>query len=98
MEEELGKLTLILTKRKTVKFSNFIYWAHFLQGFRLVSISAKSPAQRTRTKRRKSRSKAGAPEVQVRNWSASLPSTNDLLCLSFSPFFGKDTFALRSGF
>ena len=42
MEEELGKLTLTLTKRKTVKFSNFIYWAHFFQVFRLVSISAKS--------------------------------------------------------
>ena len=72
MEEELGKLTLTLTKRKTVKFSDFIYWAHFLQVFRLVSISAKSPEQRTCTERQKSTSKAGAPEVQVRNWSASL--------------------------
>ena len=97
MEEELGKLTLTLTNRKTVKFSNFIYWAHFLQVFRLVSISAKSPAQRTCMERQESRSKAEAPGVQVRNWSASLPS-NDLFCLSFSPFFDKDTFALRSGF
>ena len=88
MEEELGKLTLTLTKRKTVKFSNFIYWLHFLQVFRLVSISAKSPAQRTRTERQKSKSETGAPRY---------PS-NDLFCLSFSPFFGKDTFALRSGF
>ena len=88
MEEELGKLTLTLTKRKTVQFSNFIYWAHFLQVFRLVSISAKSPAQRTCTERQKSRSETGAPRY---------PS-NDLFCLSFSPFFGKDTFALRSGF
>ena len=88
MEEELGKLTLTLTKRKTVKFSNFIYWAHFLQVFRLVSISAKSPAQRTCTERQKSRSETGAPRY---------PS-NDLFCLSFSLFFGKDTFALRSGF
>ena len=88
MEEELGKLTLTLTKRKTVKFSNFIYWVHFLQVLRLVSISAKSPAQRTCTKRQKSRFKTGAPRY----------SSNDLFCLSFSPFFGKDTFALRSGF
>ena len=97
MEEELGKLTLTLTKRKTVKFSNFIYWAHFLQVFRLVSISAKSPAQRCvrsarspgpKLERLKSRSETGAPRY---------PS-NDLFCLSFSPFFGKDTFALRSGF
>ena len=79
MEEELGKLTLTLTKRKTVKFSNFIYWAHFLQVFRLVSISAKSPAQRTCTERQKSRSKAGAPRY---------PS-NDLFCLSFSRFLAK---------
>ena len=75
MEEELGKLTLTLTKRKTVKFSNFIYWAHFLQVFRLVSISAKSPAQRTCTERQKSRSKAGAPEVQVQSWSARSPGS-----------------------
>ena len=88
MEEELGKLTLTLTKRKTVKFSNFVHWVHFLQVFRLVSISAKSPAQRTCTKRQKSRFETGAPRY---------PS-NDLFCLSFSPFFGKDTFALRSGF
>ena len=93
MEEELGKLTLTLTKRKTVKFSNFIYWAHFLQVFRLVSISAKSPAQSARSprpklERQKSRFETGAPRY----------SSNDLFCLSFSPFFGKDTFALRSGF
>ena len=88
MEEELGKLTLTLTKRKTVKFSNFIYWAHFLQVFRLVSISAKSPAQKMCTERQESRSETGAPRY---------PS-NDLFCLSFSPFFGKDTFALGSGF
>ena len=62
MEEELGKLTLTLTKKKTVKFSNFIYWAHFLQFFRLVSISAKSPAQRTKDVH-------GAPGVQVQSWS-----------------------------
>ena len=66
-------LTLTLTKRKTVKFSNFIFWAHFLQVFRLVSISTKCPAQRTCMERQESRSKAGAPGVQVRNWSASLP-------------------------
>ena len=64
MEEELGKLTLTLTKRKTVQFSNFIYWAHFLQVFRLVSISAKSPAQKD---------VYGAPEVQVQSWSARSP-------------------------
>ena len=88
MEEELGKLTLTLTKRKTVKFCNFIYWAHFLQVFRLVSISAKSPAQRTCMERQESRSETGAPRY---------PS-NDLFCLRFGPFFGKDTFALTSGF
>ena len=88
MEEELGKLTLTLTKRKTFKFSNFIYWAHFLQVFRLVSISAKSPAQRTCMERQESKSETGEPRY---------PS-NDLFCLSFSPFFGKDTFALTSGF
>ena len=97
MEEELGKLTLTLTKRKTVKFSNFIYWAHFLQVFRLVSIlpkalhegrvrSARNPGPKL--ERQKSRSETGAPRY---------PS-NDLFCLSFSPFFDKDTFALRSGF
>ena len=98
MEEELNKLTLILTKRKTVKFSNFIYWAHFLQVFRLVSISAKRPC---------TKDAYGAPEVQVQSWSARSPGpkleaprypSNDLFCLSFSPLFDKDTFALRSGF
>ena len=88
MEKELGKLTLTLTKRKTVKFSNFIYWAHFLQVFRLVSISAKSPAKRTCMERQESRSETGASRYPK----------NDLFCLSFRPFFGKDTFALRSGF
>ena len=92
MEEELGKLTLTLTKRKTVKFSNFIYWAHFLQVFRLVSISAKSlhkrrvrsaRSPRPKLERQKSRSETGAPRY----------SSNDLFCLSFSPVFGKDTFA-----
>ena len=97
MEEELGKLTLILTKRKTVKFSNFIYWAHFLQVFRLVSISAKSPAQRTCTKRQKSRSKAGVQKSRSETGAPRYPS-NDLFCLSFKPLFDKDTFALRSGF
>ena len=97
MEEELGKLTLTLTKRKTVKFSNFIYWAHFLQVFRLVSISAKSPAQRTCTERQKSTSKAGAQKSRFKT-EAPRYSSNDLFCLSFSPFFDKDTFALRSGF
>ena len=33
MEKESGKLTLTLTKRKTVKFSNFISWARFLKVF-----------------------------------------------------------------
>ena len=61
MEEESGKLTLALTKRKTVKFSNFISWAHFLQVFRLVTISVKSPAQRTCMECQKSRYEAGAP-------------------------------------
>ena len=88
MEEESGKLTLTLTKRKTVKFSNFISWAHFLHVFRLVSISVKSPAQRTCMERQESRSKAGDPRY---------PS-NDLFRLSFSPFFGKDTFGLTSSF
>ena len=97
MEEELGKLTLTLTKRKTFKFSNFIYWTHFLQVFRLVSISAESPAQRTCMERQESRSKAGAPESRSETGAPRYPG-NDLFCLSFSPFFGKDTFALRSGF
>ena len=66
MEEELDKLTLTLTKRKTVKFSNFIYWAHFLQTFRLVSISVKSPAQKD---------VHGAPGVQVQSWSARSPGS-----------------------
>ena len=88
MEEELGKLTLTLTKRKTVKFFKFIYWAHFLQVFRLVSISVKSPAQRRCMERQKSRSKTGAPRYP----------NNDIFCLSFSPFFGRDTFALTSSF
>ena len=86
--EEVGKLTLTLTKRKTVKFSNFISWAHFLQVFRLVSISVKSPAQRTGMERQESRSEAGAPRY----------SSYDLFCLSFSPFFGEDTFGLTSSF
>ena len=93
MEEELGKLTLTLTKRKTVKFSDVIYWAHFLQVFRIVSISVKSPAWSVRSpgpklERQEYRFETGAP---------SYPS-NDLFCLSFSPFFGKDTFALTSSF
>ena len=88
MEEELDKLTLTLTKRKIVEFSNFISWARFLQVFRLVSISVKSPAQRTCMERQESRSETGAPRF---------PS-NDLFCLSFSPFFGKDTFGLTTSF
>ena len=97
MEEELGKLTLTLTKRKTVKFSNFIYWAHFLQVFRLVSISAKSPAQRTCMKRQKSSPKLERQKSRSETGAPRYPN-NDLSCLSFSPVFGKDTFALRSGF
>ena len=38
--------------------------------------------------RQESRSETGAPRY---------PS-NDLFCLSFSPFFGKDTFGLTSSF
>ena len=38
--------------------------------------------------RQESRSETGAPRY---------PS-NDLFCLSFSPFFGKDTLSLASGF
>ena len=38
--------------------------------------------------RQESRSETGAPRY---------PS-NDLFCLRFGPFFGKDTFALTSGF
>ena len=97
MEEELGKLTLTLTKRKTVKFSILFTGHNFLQVFRLVSISAKSPAQRTCTERQKSTSKAGAQKSRFET-GAPRYSSNDLFCLSFSPFFGKDTFALRSGF
>ena len=88
MEEDSGKLTLTLTKKKSVKSSNFISWAHFLKVFRLVSISVKSPAQRTYMERQESRSEAGAP----RN-----PSS-DLFWLSFSPFFGKNTFGSTSSF
>ena len=88
MEEESGKLTLTLTKKKTDKFSNFIFWAHFLQVSRPVSISVKSPAQRMSMERHESRSEAGAPRY---------PS-NDLFCLSFSPFFGEDTFSLTNSF
>ena len=95
MEEQLGKLTLTLTKRKTVKFSNFIYWAHFLQVFRLVSILPKAlhkgrawSARSPKLERQEFRSETGPPHY---------PS-NDLFCLSFSPFFGRDTFALTSGF
>ena len=47
--------------------------------------------------RHECRSKAGAPGVQVRTGAPRYPS-NDIFCLSFIPFFGKDTFALRSGF
>ena len=57
----MDKLTITLTKKKTVKFFNFICWAHFLQVFRLVSISVKSPAQRTSMERQESRSETGAP-------------------------------------
>ena len=88
MEEESGKLTLTLTKRKTAKGFNFISWAHFLQVFRLVSISVKSPAQRTCLEHQESRSKAGAPRYPG----------NDLFRLSYSPFFGEDTFGLTSSF
>ena len=38
--------------------------------------------------RQETRSETGAPRY---------PS-NDIFCLSFSPFFGKDTFALTSSF
>ena len=48
--------------------------------------SARSPGPKL--ERQKSRSETGA---------SPYPS-NDLFCLSFSLFFGKDTFALRSGF
>ena len=48
--------------------------------------SARSPGPKL--ERQESRSETRAPRY---------PS-NDLFCLSFSPFFGKDTFALRSGF
>ena len=48
--------------------------------------SARSPGPKL--ERQESRSETGAPRY---------PS-NDLVCLSFSPFFGKDTFALTSGF
>ena len=88
MKEESGKLTLTLTKRKTVKFSNFISWAHFLQAFRLVSTSVKSPAQRTCMERQESSFEAGAPRYPG----------NDLLCFSFSPVFGEDTFGLTISF
>ena len=48
--------------------------------------SARSPGPKL--ERQESRSETGAPRY---------PS-NDRFCLSFSLFFGKDTFALRSDF
>ena len=63
MEEELGKLTLTLTKRKTVKFSNFIYWARFA-GFSTSLNFCQKPC---------TKDVHGAPGVQVQSWSARCP-------------------------
>ena len=70
-EGGVGKLTQTLTKRKTVKFSSFILWAHLLQVFRLVSISVKSPAQRTCMERQESRSEAEAPRYPSNDFFGS---------------------------
>ena len=66
MEEELGKLTLTLTKRKTVKFSNFIYWAHFFAGFSTSLNFCQKPC---------TKDVYGAPEVHVQSWSARSPGS-----------------------
>ena len=64
MEEELGKLTLILTKRKTVKFSNFIYWGTLFAGFSTSLNFCQKPCTKDVYE---------APEVQVQSWSTRSP-------------------------
>ena len=89
MEEELGKLTLTLTKRKTVKFLN-LFTGTLFAGFSTSLNFCQKPAQRRvrsarsprpKLERQKSRFETGAPRYSI----------NDLFCLSLSPFFGKDT-------
>ena len=92
MEEKLGKLTLALTKFL------ILFIGHIFAGF---SISLNF-CQKLCTK-----DVHGAPGVQVRSWSARSPGPKlerlatlviFLFCLSFSPFFGKDSFGLTSSF
>ena len=48
--------------------------------------------------RQESMSEAGAPAESRSETGAPRYLSNDFFCLSFSPFFGKDSFGLTSSF
>ena len=66
MEEELGKLTLTLTKRKTVKFSNFNLLGTLFAAFSTSLNFCQKPC---------TKDVYGAPEVHVQSWSARSPGS-----------------------